>query len=94
MILREFQVKAPLHMDVSRLPVDQKFSWLSEAQHHGIPTRLLDFTYSPFVALYFALRGQPEHCESRPAALWPINAQSVLDAAQRVVLEADREQTI
>lgn len=35
--------------------VNSAIDFMSYAQHFGLPTRLLDFTYNPFTALYFSL---------------------------------------
>lgn len=52
-IIRKFQRRASYYMD--NIPEQEDLlEWLSIIQHHGGATRLLDFSYSYFIALFFS----------------------------------------
>lgn len=74
LIESEFRARAHLHLPPHLLPQDS-LSWLAMMQHWGIPTRLLDFTHSPFVALYFAVR-DGDH-EEDTFRIWAIDTEDV-----------------
>jgi len=70
-ILRIFKRKA--HQFLQEPPeLDDEFQWMALMQHHGAPTRLLDFTWSPYVAAFFALERT-----LRDGVVWALNPARV-----------------
>jgi hypothetical protein len=70
-LFRRFQEQT-LHLDDHLPAVADTGSWLALMQHHGVPTRLLDWTQSPHVALYFAIADEPSEAN---AALWSLDLE-------------------
>src|SRR5581483_2367331 len=73
---RDFKRTFPIH--ASRMPEfltrdDTTPYWLSLMRHFGVPTRLLDFSYSLFMATFFALERQKTSDEKDEAVVWVIS---------------------
>ncbi|MEC4721892.1 FRG domain-containing protein [Noviherbaspirillum sp. CPCC 100848] len=83
--IRIFRRKAHNYLP-DRHVLDNDLRCLALMQHHGAPTRLLDFTKSPFVAAFFALENAVSH-----SAVFALNTPALWNATPAAIPTLTRD---
>ncbi|MBI4693261.1 MAG: FRG domain-containing protein [Gammaproteobacteria bacterium] len=83
--LRVFRRKAHIYLHDSAV-LDDSLRCLGLMQHHGAPTRLLDFTKSPYIAAFFALEDA-----TADSAVYALNTPRLWSLAPRFDAGLTRE---
>ena len=66
-----------------------EWEWMLTARHHGLPSRLLDWTESPLTALYFAVYGESQFERDSDGILWCLLPANLNQQASNRTLDTD-----
>jgi hypothetical protein len=83
-IIKEFGKIANYYSSNKDLP-SSNLGWLAMMQHHGTPTRLIDFTKSAYIACFFAFEKLINN--SKRVAIWCVDKQLLFEKASQLILE-------
>lgn len=83
-IFNSFKKESRSYIDVQ----NDNFLLLCYAQHFGVPTRLLDFSTNPLVALYFACK----ELKTKDGAIWILNSKKYNEEVLKIAKERENKE--
>jgi len=90
-MLKCFKSKLHLYDGENEEPTSL-LAWLSLMQHYGAPTRLIDFTESAYIALYFAIETiRPGADEGKAISVFAINYTQLMEASLSLIKSRDNQ---
>ncbi|MBS7226653.1 MAG: FRG domain-containing protein, partial [Clostridiaceae bacterium] len=75
--LEDYKINSAIYMPQGQ-ELKNEYEWMVYAQHFGVPTQLLDFTYSHIISLMFAVeKAFSENDMDKKAVVWFLNPKKL-----------------